>query len=73
MLRQPPNRPALLSTAGAALTRLVPTGSPLRRGAAVATALVATLDARHRYTAGHAAAVAIYTCVIAQPVEVGER
>jgi putative nucleotidyltransferase with HDIG domain len=31
-----------------------------------ATALVATLDARDRYTAGHSAAVAIYACDIAR-------
>ena len=42
MLWQPPNRLALLSTAGAVLTIVAPIGSPLRRAAAAATAVVAT-------------------------------
>jgi putative nucleotidyltransferase with HDIG domain len=37
-----------------------------------ATALVATLDARDRYTAGHSAAVAIYSRDIAKRMDVGE-
>ena len=42
VLWQTPNRLALLSTAGAALTFVAPAGSPLRRAAAATTALVAT-------------------------------
>ena len=42
VLLQPPNRLALLSTAGAVLTIVAPIGSPLRRAAAAATAVVAT-------------------------------
>jgi putative nucleotidyltransferase with HDIG domain len=38
-----------------------------------ATALVATLDARDRYTAGHSAAVAIYARDIAQRLGLAER
>lgn len=38
-----------------------------------ATALVATLDARDRYTAGHSAAVAIYARDIARRLELSER
>lgn len=38
-----------------------------------ATALVATLDARDRYTAGHSAAVAIYSRDIAARLGLGER
>jgi hypothetical protein len=42
VLWQAPNRLALLSTAGAALTVVAPAGSPLRRAAAAMTAVVAT-------------------------------
>jgi putative nucleotidyltransferase with HDIG domain len=38
-----------------------------------ATALVATLDARDRYTAGHSAAVAIYARDIARRMDLSER
>jgi HD-GYP domain-containing protein (c-di-GMP phosphodiesterase class II) len=38
-----------------------------------ATALVATLDARDRYTAGHSAAVAIYATDIAKRMDLSER
>jgi len=38
-----------------------------------ATALVATLDARDRYTAGHSAAVAIYASDIAKRMSLSER
>jgi len=38
-----------------------------------ATALVATLDARDRYTAGHSAAVAIYASDIAKRLELSDR
>jgi len=38
-----------------------------------ATALVATLDARDRYTAGHSAAVAIYARDIARRLDLSER
>jgi putative nucleotidyltransferase with HDIG domain len=38
-----------------------------------ATALVATLDARDRYTAGHSAAVAIYARDIAKRMDLSER
>jgi putative nucleotidyltransferase with HDIG domain len=38
-----------------------------------ATALVATLDARDRYTAGHSAAVAIYASDIAKRMELSEH
>ncbi len=38
-----------------------------------ATALVATLDARDQYTAGHSAAVAIYARDIARRLELGEE
>jgi len=38
-----------------------------------ATALVATLDARDRYTAGHSAAVAIYAADIAKRMELSEH
>jgi putative nucleotidyltransferase with HDIG domain len=37
-----------------------------------ATALVATLDARDRYTAGHSAAVAIYACDVARRMGLSE-
>ena len=42
VLWQPPNRLALLSTAGAALTVVAPAGSPLRRATVATTAVVAT-------------------------------
>lgn len=42
VLWQAPNRLALLSTAGAALTVVAPAGSPVRRAAAATTAVVAT-------------------------------
>ncbi len=42
VLWQAPNRLALLSTAGAALTVVAPAGSPVRRAAAAMTAVVAT-------------------------------
>ena len=38
-----------------------------------ATALVATLDARDRYTAGHSAAVAIYASDIAKRMDLSEH
>lgn len=38
-----------------------------------ATALVATLDARDKYTAGHSAAVAVYACDIAKRMGLDER
>jgi putative nucleotidyltransferase with HDIG domain len=44
-----------------------------RANLSFATALVATLDARDRYTAGHSAAVAIYARDIAARMELTER
>jgi len=44
-----------------------------RANLSFATALVATLDARDRYTAGHSAAVAIYARDIAQRMGLGEE
>jgi putative nucleotidyltransferase with HDIG domain len=44
-----------------------------RANLSFATALVATLDARDRYTAGHSAAVAIYARDIARRMGLGER
>ncbi|MGZ8708035.1 MAG: HD domain-containing phosphohydrolase [Gaiellaceae bacterium] len=44
-----------------------------RANLSFAAALVATLDARDRYTAGHSAAVAIYSRDIAQRMGLGER
>ena len=50
-----------------ATTRLATANERLRRASlSFATALVATLDARDQYTAGHSAAVAIYARDIAQ-------
>jgi putative nucleotidyltransferase with HDIG domain len=50
-----------------ATNRLAAANSQLRRASlSFATALVATLDARDQYTAGHSAAVAIYARDIAQ-------
>ena len=43
-----------------------------RANLSFATALVATLDARDRYTAGHSAAVAIYARDIAERLELSE-
>lgn len=43
-----------------------------RANLSFASALVATLDARDRYTAGHSAAVAIYARDIARRMELGE-
>jgi putative nucleotidyltransferase with HDIG domain len=44
-----------------------------RANLSFATALVATLDARDRYTAGHSAAVAIYARDIAQRMDLSQR
>lgn len=44
-----------------------------RANLSFATALVATLDARDRYTAGHSAAVAVYARDIAARMELAER
>ena len=44
-----------------------------RANLSFATALVATLDARDRYTAGHSAAVAIYARDIAERMGLAER
>ncbi len=44
-----------------------------RANLSFATALVATLDARDRYTAGHSAAVAIYARDIAERLELSEE
>jgi putative nucleotidyltransferase with HDIG domain len=44
-----------------------------RANLSFATALVATLDARDRYTAGHSAAVAIYARDIAERLELGDE
>jgi putative nucleotidyltransferase with HDIG domain len=44
-----------------------------RANLSFATALVATLDARDRYTAGHSAAVAVYARDIAARMELSER
>jgi putative nucleotidyltransferase with HDIG domain len=44
-----------------------------RANLSFATALVATLDARDRYTAGHSAAVAIYARDIARRMELAEK
>lgn len=44
-----------------------------RANLSFATALVATLDARDRYTAGHSAAVAIYARDIAARMDIGEE
>jgi putative nucleotidyltransferase with HDIG domain len=44
-----------------------------RAGLSFATALVATLDARDQYTAGHSAAVAIYARDIAKRMDLGEN
>jgi putative nucleotidyltransferase with HDIG domain len=44
-----------------------------RANLSFATALVATLDARDRYTAGHSAAVAIYARDIAERMNLSER
>jgi putative nucleotidyltransferase with HDIG domain len=52
---------------GAANARLA------RANLSFATALVATLDARDRYTAGHSAAVAIYASDIAKRLNLSER
>jgi putative nucleotidyltransferase with HDIG domain len=57
-----------------ALTELGEANDRLERaGLSFATALVATLDARDRYTAGHSAAVAIYSRDIAVRMGLSER
>jgi putative nucleotidyltransferase with HDIG domain len=48
-------------------------GRLARANLSFATALVATLDARDRYTAGHSAAVAIYARDIARRMGLGDR
>jgi putative nucleotidyltransferase with HDIG domain len=56
-----------------ALTRLAAANERLERAnMSFAAALVATLDARDRYTAGHSAAVAIYSRDIAQRMGLSE-
>lgn len=56
-----------------ALTRLATANERLERAnMSFAAALVATLDARDRYTAGHSAAVAIYSRDIAQRMGLSE-
>lgn len=53
--------------------RLIVANSRLARAnLSFASALVATLDARDRYTAGHSAAVAIYTRDIAERMNLGD-
>ena len=47
--------------------------SPNARAYRFAGALVATLDARDRYTAGHSAAVAVYSRDIARRMGLGEK
>jgi putative nucleotidyltransferase with HDIG domain len=57
-----------------ALTRLATANERLERAnTSFASALVATLDARDRYTAGHSAAVAIYSRDIAAHMGLGEE
>ena len=57
-----------------ATTRLASANDRLRRASlSFATALVATLDARDQYTAGHSAAVAIYARDIAQRMGLAEE
>jgi putative nucleotidyltransferase with HDIG domain len=57
-----------------ATTRLATANDRLRRASlSFATALVATLDARDQYTAGHSAAVAIYARDIAQRMGLSEE
>ena len=57
-----------------ATTRLATANDQLRRASlSFATALVATLDARDQYTAGHSAAVAIYARDIAQRIGLSEE
>jgi putative nucleotidyltransferase with HDIG domain len=56
-----------------ATSRLAAANDQLRRASlSFATALVATLDARDQYTAGHSAAVAIYARDIAQRIGLSE-
>jgi putative nucleotidyltransferase with HDIG domain len=57
-----------------ATSRLAAANDQLRRASlSFATALVATLDARDQYTAGHSAAVAIYAKDIAQRMGLAEE
>jgi putative nucleotidyltransferase with HDIG domain len=57
-----------------ATTRLATANDRLRRASlSFATALVATLDARDQYTAGHSAAVAIYARDIAQRIGLSDE
>jgi putative nucleotidyltransferase with HDIG domain len=57
-----------------ATSRLAAANDQLRRASlSFATALVATLDARDQYTAGHSAAVAIYAKDIAQRMGLSEE
>jgi putative nucleotidyltransferase with HDIG domain len=57
-----------------AVRRFAETNSQLERAnLSFATALVATLDARDQYTAGHSAAVAAYARAIAQKMGLGEH